>query len=140
MVRLYSDEVDGGGSMVVGRDGSRDFGTKMQTGSKNLGLKCKLNQNMANYLLKRSNMAIVQILSVYPFSENDNSSLKCVTNGGYKLKDIYVDNMLHYFSIDVNMHKNHELTKPRLTLLELLIMHNPGYHTASGSEEGEGIA
>ena len=45
--------------------------------------------------------------------------LKCVTKGGYELKDIYVDNMLHYFSIGVNMHENHELTRPRLTLLEL---------------------
>ena len=53
------------------------------------------------------------------FSGNDNSSLQCATKGGYKLKYIYVDNMLHYFSIDVNMHENHELTRPRLTLLEL---------------------
>ena len=71
------------------------------------------------------------------FSENDNSSLKCVTKGGYKLKDIYVDNILHYFSIDVNMHENHELTRPRLTLLELLYMLNPGHHTANGQREGK---
>ena len=77
---------------------------------------------------------------VYLFSENDSSSLKCVTKGGYKLKDICVDNMLHYFSIDVNMHENHELTRPRLTLLELLNMLNPGPHMASGSRKGKGKA
>jgi len=74
------------------------------------------------------------------FSGNDNSSLQCATKGGYKLKYIYVDNMLHYFSIDVNMHENHELTRPRLTLLELLNMLNPGHHTASGSGNGKGKA
>ena len=35
----------------------------MQTGIKNLGLKCKLDQNMASYLLKRLKRAILQILS-----------------------------------------------------------------------------
>ncbi|KAL4566055.1 hypothetical protein LXL04_030165 [Taraxacum kok-saghyz] len=72
-----------------------------------------------NYLAEACGCARRRELGL-PFSENDNSSLKCVTKGGYKLKDIYVYNMLHYyFSIDVNMHENHELIRPRLTFLEL---------------------